>query len=106
MLHIPLQELRKRRKGITQWQKNALIKSIINFDDGARILIKTQWGKVATGCKLGATLPSQGPRLSFLFKHVKHPQRISITSNYFVKEMSCKLNTRLRKTGNIKVLDI
>lgn len=104
MLYIPLEELRRRRKGITQWQKNALIKSIINFDDGVRSLIKTQWDKVATGCKLGAVLSSQGPRLLFLFKHLKHPQRISITSNYFFKEMSCKLNTRLLKTGNIKVL--
>ena len=37
-------------------------------------------------------------------KHLKHPQRISISSNYFFKEVSCKLNTRLLKTGNIKVL--
>lgn len=42
----------------------------------------------------------------FFFKHLKHPQRISITSNYFFKEVSCKLNTRLLKTGNIKVLYI
>lgn len=106
MLHIPLQELRMRRKGVTQYQRNALIKSIINFDGGARILIKTQWGKVATGCKLGAECSSQGPCLHFLFKHLRHPQRISIDSNYFYKEMSCKLSTRLLKTGNIEVLYI
>lgn len=57
----------KEKKGTnTTAEKNALIKSIINSDDGAEILIKTQWSKAATGCRLGAVLfPGALPTLSF-----------------------------------------